>query len=1036
MMLTHRLRSRGRLVTSVALVVALSAGLASALSAIAQGTVVEGISSAISGARGDDAVVRVSIRWAGQGGASDADALSAAGQQDAAVRESLTALMPAAAFAPQQSIRSEPLDLEGLAASIVLVSDARLLDRIDVVAGSWPTTMDGVALHSAAAEALDLGIGDPLMLPGADGRPIEVTITALWQALDGSESAWAGDPLAERGVDGLAAGPLVIEEGLWRALSTRPIAQWVAVLDPEVTTPAVLDEIAARLPTLAAAIDDDDRSAGSGVVVDGGLESTVAELRRASAGVAAILPVALALVAVAALITLLELQRLLVAVRRDETTLLRSRGASPRRLTSSAAAESLLIALPAAAIGAVAGAALALWSRPAALERVAGSSVPVMISTIACALAVACVTVLLAAAVASRDARRALRRDTLADSGRRTRVVSTGALVLAVIASGVAVSQFILYGGPIVPTADGGSAVDPVASLAPVLVLVAGALLAVVLVEPLARAVSSLAARSDRLVPVLIARPLARSAAIVTAPVLLVGLAVGGLVVAAAVDTTTRSSELSARELALGAALTVSGGVLDAEARAELGAVGVPVDLGGARWAGAPVAIAELSVADAPGTLVAISATALPQIAASAGGVIERDRIAEAIASGPLPSVEVPATATSVRLVGDDARAAFWIADAQGGVMRIVSDDGGVADLPDLGGPWRVLALDVFAQARGQQLDVLLTGIVVVDAEGTESVVRFEEVWSPRPGVLAGFAGEARSRDDGRSGFLATVDRVAPGAVRVMPDPVELRLAVTAAVADRFGAAVGDSITVGVAGSGRQIVGVMTDVVRVVPGAATTAAVAVDAAAAAQTQLAESASPLGVTAVWLAPVDASGADADRIIAAAAELGQRAPSGSSVEAAAAATAGALAEGARIALWTAALGTFLLSVAAAAIISRAIGSVREVDVVVLRAIGVGSRVQARARAAEFAGVLAAATVAGVGVGFGTAVILVGDLARALLVDAPSSLPLTPSVAPSLAAAVGLLVLLPVIVLGAGAALHAARQARMLSAREVLR
>ncbi|MBX9471583.1 ABC transporter permease [Microcella sp.] len=1036
MMLVKRVRSRVRLLAAVALVVALAAALTAGLTALAQSTVIDGVAAAVTEARGGDAVVRVSIRWAGQSGGSVADAERAADEQDAAVREALASVMPEAALEAQPSIRSEPLAVEGRDASLVLVSDERLLDRVEIVEGVWPSGIDEAAVHSAAADALGIGIGDDLPLPGADDLSVNVTVTALWLPLDGGDPAWAGEPLAERGVDGLAAGPLVVDEQLWRTLSTRPIAQWISVLDPAAATPAVLDELATGLPALGRTIDDDPRSRGSGVVVDGGLASTVAELQRAAAGVAAILPVALALVVLAALTTLLELQRLLSAVRSDETTLMRSRGASARRLTANAAVEALIIALPSAIVGALVGAALALGAQLGSLELVASAPGPLVVSTIGCAVIITIATVLLGAGVASRRSRLALRRDTLADSGRQTRVVSAAALLLSLIAAGVAVSQFVLYRGPVVPTADGGAAVDPVAALAPVLVLVAGALLAVVLVEPLARLVSRVAARSDRLVPVLIARSVARSTAIVTTPVLLIGLAVGGLVVAAAVDTTTRSSELSARELALGAPLVVSGGVLDAPVRADLGAAGGVADFAGVSWTGAPVAIAELLLADAPGTLVAIDARALPQIVATAGGAVERDRLAAAIESPPLPSVDVPATATSLRLDGDvSARVSFWVADVRGGVLRVASDDQGVAELPELGGPWRVLALDVIPNASARQLDVVLNGIVVAEGDA-ERIIDFSEPWNARPGVLPGFSGEVLVRDDGRSGFIASVDRVDPGAVRVTPDPAELQLGVTAAAADRFGAVVGDSITVGVAGSGREIEGAIADIVRAVPGAETTAAVAVDLAAAAQSQLAESASPLSITEVWLTPADGAVLDQASQLASAAELRRRAPSGSSVDATSDAAAGALAEGARVALWTAAFGALLLAVVAAAIVSRAIGGVREVDVVVLRAIGVGSQVQARARGAEFVGVLVAATIAGLIIGSATSALLVGDLARALLVDAPAALVLTATVAPALAAAGGLLLLLVIVALGSGASSHAEHQARALSAREVMR
>ncbi len=1044
MMLVERLRSRKRLLGATAMIVGLVAGLASGLTTIAQETALEGARTVIGQARGDDTVVRVSIRWAGQGGSSESDAARAAAEQDAAVREAITSSMPNAALTPAASIRSEPLNLDGLAASLVVVSDERLLDRVEIVGGAWPATLREGALHGDAAEVLELDIGDRVVLPSESGAPVEVTITALWQARDGGDPQWAGDLLAERGVDGLTAGPLVVDAGLWRALDTRPIAQWVSVLDPTRVTPAALDEISTGLPTLADTIDEDERSQGTGVVVDGGLQGTIAEVQRASAGVAAILPVALGLVGVAALATLLELQRLLATVRRDETTLLRSRGASPRRLTANAAVEALIVSLPAAVTGAAAGTALADGARSGSIVRASVDLGPFLVSASVSALVVTLSSVVLAVVVASRSARQALRRDTLADSGRQTQVVSVAALVLGLVCAGVSVSQFVLYRGPVVPTADGGTAVDPVAALAPVLLLFAGALLVVVLLEPLARLVSRAAARSDRVSPVLIAHPLARSVAIVTAPALIISLAAGGLVMAAFVDSATRTSESSARELTLGSAITVSGGVLDAAARASLGAGGAPIELAGQDWTGAPVAQVELSLAESPGTLVAIDASAVSEIAASAGGAVDGERIAAAIAPGPLPSLEIPATATSLRLDsgndndndGESVRAAFWVADARGGVTRVAPDDAGVASLPDLEGPWRVLALDISALATGRELDLVLAGVIATDADGAETMIGFGEPWVARPGVISGFAGEVVARTDGRSGFTATVDRVDPGAVRIAPDPITLRLAVTAAAADRFGAVPGDAITVRVAGSGREIVGVVTDIVSAVPGASTTSAVAVDLVAAAQSQLVEAASPVGISAVWLTPLNGAEVDPASQLEAAAELRKVTPSGSSVDAVADVPAGALAEGARVALWTAALGAFVLAIAAAAIVSRAIGGVREIDVVVLRAIGVRSRVQARARAVEFAGVLGAATAGGLVVGAAAALLLAGDLARALIVDAPPALTLTGTVEPAVAIALAMVLIVAIAALGVQAGRLAARQSRSLSAREVLR
>ncbi|MCI2266831.1 FtsX-like permease family protein [Sediminivirga luteola] len=687
MMGPARLRSRAGLATAIAIVVALAAGLFAAVAAVASATVVEGARAAIGEARGAGPVVRVAIRWAGQQPADAAAAAVAAAEQDDAVREALAATMPEAALEAASSIRSEPLAIDGLSAQLVLRSDAALADRSQLTEGAWSARVDEAALHAGAAAALDLQVGDVITLPGRGDAPVTVRVTGLWEPLDGRDPAWAGDPIADRGADGITAGPLVVDESLWRDLATRPIAEWVAVLEPSRVSAAVLDEVTATLPLFAGVIDDDERSQGTGIVMNGGLAATVSEVQRAAAGVSAVVPVAVALIAIAGLTTLLELQRLLVAVRRDETVLLRSRGASPRRITTHAALETAVIAVPAAALGAAGGVFAVLAASPERQTALASDPAPIVALAALSGGAVALAAVLLATILAWRGARRALRRDTLNDSGRLARAVGAVALVLVGVAAGVAVSQYWLYGGPVVPTADGGAAVDPVAVLAPVLVLVAGALLAVVLVEPIARLLARTADRSVRLAPVLVARSLARSAAIVTAPVLLLGLGVAGVTMAAAVDATTRDSERAARELTLGAPLVVTGGLLDVQTRSELGALGEPITLDGIDFSGGPVAIAELTLSGARGTLLVVPSEVMRSTVAPAGGAVTPAALADAIAPEGLPMPEIPETATRIRLDADGGilSAVYWVADERGGVARIASDGEAGALLPEAG---------------------------------------------------------------------------------------------------------------------------------------------------------------------------------------------------------------------------------------------------------------------------------------------------------------------------------------------------------------
>lgn len=1047
MMLSKRLRSRGAVLAAVGAVVALSAGLATGLGFITQTAVADGAASIVAAARGDDAVVRVAIRWAGQSAASDTEAARAADDQSAAVRDALERLMPAAGLAPRTSIRSEPLrgaPTEGRSgdARLVLLSDATLLDRVTVVEGTWPSSPDGAALDAAAAEALGIGVGDIIDLPSVDDHPVAVTVSALWRALDPGDAAWAGDPLVVNGVDGSAAGPLVIDETVWRALDTRPIAQWIAALDPARATPAALDQLAAGLPVLAASIGDDPRSRGTGIVVDGGLASTVAEVRAAAAGVEAIIPTVLALIAVAAVTTLLQLQRMLGAVRRDEMTLLRSRGASSRRLAGAAAVEALIVSLPSALVGAAVGAAVGLAARPGSVDRLSTESATALAGAVG-ALVVPLATAAIAAVITARAARAALRRDTLADSGRTTRAVSATALVLGALAAVVAGNQFLLYRGAVVPTADGGSSVDAVAALAPVLALVTGALLTVMLVEPLARLAARSAAKRDGLLPVLVARPLARSAMLVTAPVLVMTLAVGGLVVTAAVDSTTRSASTAARELALGAPLTVSGAALRGDALATLDASAGALTLAGRDWSAAPVTITPVAVADLEATLVALDRSTLESIVLPAGGAVDAERLGAAIATDPVPALDIPAGAVRIRLADESVRADYWVADARGGVTRVTADDDGAAALRGAG-PWRLLALDVQPvgpvdsadAAGGTELDIVLTDLIVTVADGSTARIPIDGSWQPRPEVIDRFGGEVRPRTDARSGFIATVVRPDPGAVRVMPDPITVRFAVTPVVAEQFAADVGDRITVRVPSSSRRVEGELAAIVPAIPGAVTVAAVAVDLVASVQRQLAETPNPPTASAVWIAPAERATVELSVLRDAADELREIAPRGSTVAAAADTRSGALADGVRALLWTAAVGALLLAIATVATVSRAVAGTREVDVVVLRAIGAGRRAQGRARALELGGMLVIAVAAGITIGAAVSSVLVGDLARSLLVDSPAALTVVVRVDPAIAVAVLVTLTLVVAALALDAGRRAARMVGSLSAREVLR
>ncbi|GAA1962498.1 hypothetical protein [Agromyces allii] len=91
----------------------------------------------------------------------------------------------------------------------------------------------------------------------------------------------------------------------------------------------------------------------------------------------------------------------------------------------------------------------------------------------------------------------------------------------------------------------------------------------------------------------------------------------------------------------------------------------------------------------------------------------------------------------------------------------------------------------------------------------------------------------------------------------------------------------------------------------------------------------------------------------------------------------------------ALWAGAGGALLFAAVAVAALSAALSRARFGEVVVLRALGMPARLQARARSAELAAALGTAVVVGAVVGALTAVATARELARAAVAGAPASL-----------------------------------------------
>lgn len=1016
MLSLQRTRAHAGLIVGLLGVVALVAGLLSGMAGFVAASALDGARTILASAPDDAGGVLVGIRLTADG----------AEAQDAAVRQGIAEQLGGAPLVIVRTVVSEGIRLQGSGTRALLLSDATIAQRAALDEGAWPSAPGQTALQADAAALLGLVTGDVVAVPAADGQSIDLEIVGLWRATDPRAVDWLADPLVARGGDGRTVGPFVIVEQQWAAIETRPIARWSVAPDAASIRPPQIDAIARGLPELAGALDDDPRTGGSGVTVDGGLAVTIAQLQRAAVAVSGITPVPIVLIVGVGLAAILELARLLVGVRRDESALLRSRGASARDLTLAAAAEWLVISVPAAVVGALIGALVA-----------DGAPDPLVVAPIA--LAVAASASAVGVIVTARDARTPLRRDTLTDSGRGRRVAGLGLLVGALAAAGVSVGQFRLYGSPLVPTVDGGLAVDPLAVLAPTLALGATAVVAVALLEPLARLAARAGRRRTALAPALAARQVARRAAVYATPVLLLSLAVGGLGVAAAYDATWSRSGLAARQLTLGADVRVTAVTLDAATRGALAGLASSM----------PVLAADLQLGDDAVSLLALDAASLAGVASPASGAVGGPAIAAALGADQASSVDalaviVPSgtTALTAQLTTTPADAAvdvaFWLIDSAGAVERAVAG----APLP-WGAEWRLLAIDLTPRGAVGAIDIVVDAVIAQSAAG-ESPLAPTEQWSPQPDASPEYAGTISPLDGLPAGAVggARLDLSRPplGPVRIMPPPLVPDWVISTALANRTALEVGDSVTARVAATGRTVSGVVTAIVPAIPGTGEPLSAVVDLAVFTQQQLATTNSALRATEVWLSAPASSSGDAPSAATAVALLAEQArvaaPAGARIAATTDRGADALLSAARVALWIGAIGGAALALAAIAALARSLLRSRAEDIVVLRALGQTPRAQALGRARELGAVLGVAVVTG-GVGASiVAALTVSDLARAAIPDAPPGLPTALALDATTLAAVGASLLAAIALLVLVHCLQVARQARLLVAREVLR
>lgn len=445
--------------------------------------------------------------------------------------------------------------------------------------GEWPavgtgTSIVSVAIPEGAALALGLGVGDELPLVNRVDEETTVTavVSGVYEVDDPLDPYWYANELEVAGVEIGSSftryGPFVAtEEAFLRVFTQRPAAvSWRAIPLIERMTVEDVPDIRFALPSLerriesAAANESDseiDARLNGGVQLGFILASVERSLLATRSGVL-ILTVQLAILAGYALVLSAGL---LVDQRRNETVLLRSRGAGVRQMLALALMEGAFLTIPAILIGPfLAARLLRLLNVVGPLAGIGLTLNPQVTRTsfaLGALAGLAAIVTLALPAIGSA-------RSSIEGQGGRSRqrthgIAQRGAIDITLLAvAGLAFYQLRRYGLPLTESVRGRLEVDPLLVAAPAIGLLAGALVALRIVPLLASIGEKLTARRGRAIVALSAwqvarRPLryARSALL-----LMLALAIGLFTVS--YSSTWRVSQADQADFQTGADLRVS----------------------------------------------------------------------------------------------------------------------------------------------------------------------------------------------------------------------------------------------------------------------------------------------------------------------------------------------------------------------------------------------------------------------------------------------------------------------------------------------
>ncbi|MEU5885841.1 ABC transporter permease [Streptomyces sp. NPDC047461] len=402
--------------------------------------------------------------------------------------------------------------------------------QVRITEGRTPSAVDEVAFPESAARLLKLKPGTRLTLVDRlDGPDVRITVVGLYRPARTDAPYWQLlDDLHGRGVNKLdftTYGPLLAAPAaLTDGRVSAGASAWLATADFSTLTTGRIDAL--REAALGGSAAMRGKSALSGTTAaNTQLPAVLDRVDRSllvSRSTLLIVALQLGLLAGCAL---LLVARLLSSQRTGETRLLRARGASRPRVAGLAATEALLLAVPAVTLAPLlAGPLTRLLAGQGALARIglrldvpAGGRIGVWL--VAAGVALGCaLAVTLPALTSSFATSRARALPGALRSG-----ADIGLLVIAGVAYWQLSGQTT---GAVTGDSSGALGVDPLLVAAPALALLAGTVLTLRLLPPLARLAERRAAAGRGLATALAGWQIGRRPGRGAGPVLLLVLAV------------------------------------------------------------------------------------------------------------------------------------------------------------------------------------------------------------------------------------------------------------------------------------------------------------------------------------------------------------------------------------------------------------------------------------------------------------------------------------------------------------------------------